>query len=199
MTQTSNEVFDETVAQRTALAGVLRGLPEAEWERPSLCAGWRIKEAVAHIELPFRYSAPRFLLQLLRSRGRFDAMSDRLARRDAARYSAEELVDFLEANLAHPWRPPGGGQLGALSHDVIHGLDVTEALALPTVSPPDRIRTVLEAPRLVDAFKVDLHGVRLTAIDTEYAVGDAGAATLPLPAKDVLLVVTGRRPVPGRL
>ena len=195
MTETPPDLLAETIAQRTALVRLLRGLAAEEWDRPSLCEGWRIREAVAHIELPFRYPAPRFLWELARSGGRFDAMADRVARRDAAAYSPEELVAFLEANTAHPWRAPGGGQLGALSHDVIHGLDVTEGLGRPSVTPPERIRLVLEAPKLAGAFGVDLDGVRLVASDTEYAVGEG--REVELPAKDVLLVLTGRRQLPA--
>jgi hypothetical protein len=39
-------------------------------------------------------------------------------------------VDLLRRNIDNPWQPPGGGATAALSHDVIHGLDVTEAPGL---------------------------------------------------------------------
>ena len=57
-------------------------------------------------------------------------MSDRCARRDAAALSSAELTEALASNANHPWKPPGGGHIGALTHDVIHGLDITEALGL---------------------------------------------------------------------
>ena len=123
-------IKDMIAAERTELAEVLGKLPAERWDDPTLCAGWRVREVVAHISMPFRYSGRRFGFELARSRGRFNAMADRCARRDAAVMSPDELVTALRSNASHPWKPPGGGYQGALTHDVIHGLDITEALGL---------------------------------------------------------------------
>jgi uncharacterized protein (TIGR03083 family) len=186
-----NELFEETVAQRTGLVQVLDGLAERDWDQPSLCEGWRIREVVAHITMPYRYSVAAILLAMVRARGKFDVAADRLARRDATDQPPAALLECLRRNVEHRWKPPGGGQLGALSHDVIHGLDITEALALPTVSPPQRFVEVLNSPKLMGAFKVDLSPYRLVATDSDYTHGQGWL--LRLPAKDLLLIVTGRR------
>jgi len=114
-------------AKRTELAEVLGKLPAERWDDPTLCAGWRVREVVAHIIMPFRYSSRQFVFELARSRGKFNAMADRCARRDAAVMSPDELVTALRSNACHPWKPPRGGYQGALTHDVIHGMDITEA------------------------------------------------------------------------
>ncbi len=123
-------IQDLIAAERRELAAVLDGLLPAEWATPTLCAGWRVPEVVAHLTMPFRMSTGRFARELLKSAGRFNHMADRVARRDAAELSPEALVTSLRDNAEHPWRPPGGGAEGALSHDVIHGLDITTALSL---------------------------------------------------------------------
>src|SRR5579862_9551539 len=123
-------IQDMIAAQRGELAAVLGALPAGRWDEATLCAGWRVREVVAHITMPFRSSGPRFLAELARSGGRFNAMADRVARRDAGRMSPAELAEAVRANIGHPWRPPGGGYDGALAHDVIHGLDITVALGL---------------------------------------------------------------------
>lgn len=183
-------LFEETVAQRTGLVEVLDELPEHEWDTPSQCAGWRIREVVAHITMPYRHPGRTVLAAMVRARGRFDVAADRLARRDTAENSSSQLLECLRRNVGHRWTPPGGGQLGALSHDVIHGLDMTEALGLPAVSPPERIVAVLRSPKLARAFKVDLSGYELAAIDADYRHGDG--RPLHLPAKDLLQICTGR-------
>jgi hypothetical protein len=144
--------------------------------------------------MPYRHSVATILMAMLQARGRFDVAADRLARRDTADRSSAALLEDLRRNVAHQWKPPGGGQLGALSHDVIHGLDMTEALGLLPVSPPDRIAAVLRGAKLARAFKVNLSGRRLVATDAHCAVGEG--RPIDLPAKEILLVVTGRRPVP---
>jgi len=186
-----SELFEETVAQRTGLVQVLDGLGERDWDQPSLCKGWRIREVVAHITMPYRYSVAAILLAMVRARGKFDVAADRLARRDATKHSPAALLDCLRRNVEHRWKPPGGGQLGALSHDVIHGLDITEALDLPTVSPPRRLVEVLNSPKLMGAFNVDLSPYLLVATDSDFTHGQG--RPLRLPAKDLVLIVTGRR------
>jgi uncharacterized protein (TIGR03083 family) len=187
-----DELFEETVAQRTGLVQVLDGLAESDWDRPSLCENWRIREVVAHITLPYRHSAAAVLAAMVRARGKFDVAADRLARRDATEPPAL-LLDCLRRNLSHRWKPPGGGQIGALSHDVIHGLDITEALDLQPVSPPERLVEVLNSPKLIRAFNVDLTPYRLVATDCDYTYGQG--RSVQLPAKDLLLIVTGRQQV----
>jgi uncharacterized protein (TIGR03083 family) len=130
--------------ERRDLAAVLAGLPTESWDSPTLCAGWRVREVVAHITMPFRYRPPRFAAEMIRSRGSFSRMADRCARRDGTA-PPSQLAAALRDNEDHPWKPPGGGYQGALTHDVIHGLDITVALGLGRRVPPERLAIVLTA------------------------------------------------------
>src|SRR5258708_25889815 len=134
-TITESELPVKIAAERRELARVLSDLPASAWDAQTLCAGWRVREVVAHMTMPFRYSAARFAAELARSGGRFNAMSDRIARRDAAAVSAADLLSILQDNATNPWKPPGGGYLGALTHDVIHGLDITVPLGIARRAP----------------------------------------------------------------
>ncbi len=182
----------ETVAERARLADLLDGLTPAQWAAPSLCDGWRVREVVAHLTMPYRLSGPRFLLGLVRSGFRFNRFADRAARADTAALTDAQLLASLRDNIHTHWRPPGGGAIGALSHDVIHGLDFTQPLGLPAV-PPDRIRLVLEAAgeKNLAYFGVDLTGRRLIADDVDLSLGE-GPQEIRMSAKEVLLTVTGR-------
>lgn len=182
----------ETAAERERLADLYATLDPDQWAAPSLCEGWRVREVVAHVTMPYRHSAFRVLRGIAAARGDFNRFSDRIARQDTARLSDAELLASLRDNVAHPWQPPGGGQAGALSHDVIHGLDVTEALGLPR-TPAERVRHVLGSatPRMLAYFGSDLAGTRLVATDTDLSLGE-GPRVVELPAVDLLLRVTGR-------
>ena len=154
-------IRDMIAAQRAELAEVLAGLPAPSWDEPTLCAGWRVREVVAHITMPFRFSGRRFALELARSRGRFNEMADRVARRDAAAMSPADLTGAVRSNTGHPWKPPGGGYTGALAHDLIHGLDITVPLGLDGPVHEERLRLVLPASlsdRSVKFFGTDLDG-----------------------------------------
>jgi uncharacterized protein (TIGR03083 family) len=186
-------------AERRDLADLLATLPPERWQAPTLCDGWRVREVVAHMTMPFRTSLGRVLVELVKARSNFNRMADRTARRDAAAMSAERLLAALRDNADHPWTPPGGGVAGALSHDVIHGLDITVGLGLDRRVPPDRMALVLAGmrPRNVAFFGTDLTGVRLQATDLDWEYG-SGTPLRGL-AQDLLLVICGRRLPAGHL
>ena len=188
-----SEMTNAVVAERSELAGVLGGLRPEQWAAPSMCAGWRVREVVAHMTMPFRMAPPRFLVEMARARGNFDRMADRMARRDTARMTDAELLASLRDNVAHPWKPPGGGETGALSHDVIHGMDITVALGLDRHPPAERVGLVLASlgKRNLNYFGVDLSDVRLEATDLDFTLG--AGEPLRGAARDLLLVICGRR------
>ena len=191
----SAHLTTEIQAERERLATLLPGLSPQQWDTPSLCDGWRVREVVAHLTMPFRTRPLGVIAGMTRAGFSHRRYADRDARAAAQAMSEAELTDLLRRNVGNPWQPPGGGPEGALSHDVIHGLDATEPLGLPA-PPAGRIALVLASagPRQLKFFGVDLTGRRLTATDADVSVGD-GANVVTMSAKDILLVVTGRLPV----
>ncbi|QES57021.1 hypothetical protein DEJ51_24920 [Streptomyces venezuelae] len=186
-------------AERRELADVLDGLTPDQWDSPSLCAGWSVREVAAHMSLGFRTTVPGFAAELLRARGSLHRMTDRTARRDAAAFTARELAALLRENAGHPWKPPAAGPTGALAHDVVHGLDITVALGHPRRVPEDRLRLLLDAvtPRSLRFFGADLTGLQLRAQDLDWTHGEG--TPVYGEAQDLLLVLFGRRLPPGRL
>jgi hypothetical protein len=73
----------------------------------------------------------------------------------------------------HAWQPPRGGAAGALSHAVIHSLDVTIAVDQPPVAPPEAATAVLGQLTAANGtlFGVDLSNVRLEATDANWSWG----------------------------
>lgn len=186
-------IQDLIAEHRHQLAAVLAGLSAQQWEAPSLCEGWAVRHVTAHVTMPFRYSTARFLKELAKAGGNFQRMSDGVASRDAE-LPREELIAALRDNAEHSWRPPGGGYEGALTHDVIHGLDITRALRIEQAIHPEAMRIVLDT--IADAktrkhFGVDLDGLRLQATDLDWSSGSGGP--LRGRAQDLALVLTGRR------
>ena len=192
-------ISDLIAAERQALATGLSGLTPEQWDTPTLCAGWRVREVTAHITMPFRYSTEQYLRELQASHGDFNQMADRCARRDAARPAAE-LVAALADNVHNPWQPPGGGPEGALCHDVIHGLDITVPLATGRRVPEQHLLTVLgflTGRGGGEVFGTDLAGVELRADDLDWSYG-SGEPVTGL-GQHVLLVLAGRRLPAGLL
>ncbi|UZJ32867.1 maleylpyruvate isomerase family mycothiol-dependent enzyme [Streptomyces endophytica] len=186
-------------AERRELADLLDGLPEARWDAPTLCAGWRVREVAAHMSMGFRYPLPKVVAELLRSGGNVNKMADRLARKDAAAAAPRQLAGFLREHAHHPWTPPVGGLAAALGHDVVHGLDITVALGIDRRVPEDRLRVLLDHVTLRSArfFGADLRGLALRADDLDWSFGTGTPLTGS--AQDLLLVAFGRKLPEGRL
>lgn len=192
-------IAKHTAEQRRATLAVLEALSDDDWQRPSRCEGWTIKDLVAHLTLPYTSRQTRVLKELVKAGGNFDKAADRMARADAAQHSTTELIGIVRANIDHPWNPPGGGPTGALSHDVIHSWDLTDALGLPTVVTPERARVVLESfkPGHLKGFGTDLTTTRVEATDDDLAIGappERAARLVRAPLLDLIPILTGRRP-----
>ncbi|WP_405942028.1 maleylpyruvate isomerase family mycothiol-dependent enzyme [Streptomyces sp. NBC_00207] len=195
----ASDVRAAIAAERRELAAMLDGLSAEEWDAPTLCAGWRVREVAAHMTMGFRYSLSKTVRELIRARGSLHRMTDRCAHKDAAAHSTRELAAFLGDNADHPWKPPVGGIEAALGHDVIHGLDITVALGLGRRVPEDRVRILLGTvnARTVTFFGADLGGIELRADDLDWSFGTG--TPLSGAAQDLLLLAYGRRLPAGHL
>src|ERR1700752_5037272 len=104
-------------AEFLALADLLDSATQAQWDTPSLCAGWRVREVIAHMTMAARYPEDKFMGELPRCAFYFGRLSTEIASRDAG-LPASELVDNLRSDVMQHWTPPGGGYHGALNHVV---------------------------------------------------------------------------------
>jgi uncharacterized protein (TIGR03083 family) len=186
-------------AEYTALADLLESSPPAVWDAPSLCEGWRTREVIAHMTMPARYSGPAFMAELESVGGDFTRLSDLIAARDGAHPGAALLAD-LRSGVLHRWEPPGGGPEGALTHCVIHELDIVEAVPLERRLPDSTIAAVLAMVATAGGttpFGVDLSEVELKADDLDWSSGSG--ALVSGAAQALALVACGRLLPPGRL
>lgn len=191
-------VMNLITTERRELADVLAGLSPAQWRGRSLCAGWTVAHVAAHLTMPFRICEEDFLAAMQRAGGDFTVLSDEIAARDSQLPQAE-LVAALRDNAGNPWSPPGGGLPGALSHDVIHGLDMTWPLGIEYPIPAEAIATVLDlttSPATHSLFGFSLEGLTLSATDLDWSAGDGDL--LAGRSRDLLLLVAGRQ-VPREL
>lgn len=186
-------------AEFTSLADLLAAASDAQWDTPSLCEGWRVREVVAHMTMAARYSEAEFMTELRRCDFDFTRLSNEVAGRDAG-LPADELVASLRSDVMQRWIPPGGGYHGALNHVVIHGLDVTVPLGVPRRSPDDTIRVVLDdltADGGHAHFGIVINGRRLEASDLDWSHGSG--PVLRGAAEDLALAMCGRAVPAGRL
>ncbi len=180
-------------AECVRLADFLDTLPASQWNAMSLCEKWRVREVIAHLTMPARYTPERFATEIADSGGDFTVMSDRVAARDGS-LPVETLIAGLRSEAMQTFAPPGGGYEGALNHVVIHGLDVTMALGVARVATDDAVRSVLDQLAWHGGaanFGRDLSDVRLVATDFDWSVG-TGRSMIG-PAADLALFICNRK------
>ena len=186
-----DEVWRTIDAERAGLADLFEDLSPAEWETPSLCDGWRVRDVAAHLTLSHLPPATA-VVEALRARGNYNRMVHDSAVRRAA-LPCDEFPRRLRAMVGSrrkiPFVPPEVPLLDVL----VHGQDI--AVPLGRLRPMPPAAAAAAAQRAWDmAFpfraRKRLAGLRLAATDTDWAVGSGAPVEGPIAA--LLLLVTGR-------
>ena len=181
----------ERLADLLAAAGV------ETWDAPSLCQRWLVRHVIAHVTMPARLTVEQFGAEMAAAGGDFTVLSDTVAARDAS-LPVADLLDQLRSPRLHAWQPPGGGAAGALSHAVIHSLDVTIPLDRPAVAPTEATTLVLDQLTAANGtvFGVDLTDVRLEAADTDWSWGSGRLVRID--SGSLVALLSGRALPDGR-
>ena len=186
-------------AEFVALADLLDSATAAQWDTPSLCAGWRVREVVAHMTMAARYSEDEFMAELRRCDFDFGRLSNEIAARDAGLPAIEHVAN-LRSDVMQHWTPPGGGYHGALNHVVIHGLDITVPLGVPRRSPDSTIRIILDdltRGGVHEHFGTNVEGRSLQATDLDWSYGSG--PPLRGRAEELAVMLCGRILPAGRI
>lgn len=178
-------------AERSDLADFLSVLSPRQWESPSLCAGWSVREVVAHIVSYEEHGPADLLKRLARTRFRPQRLNE-AALADYRDKGPDELLEFLRDHL----EPQGstarfGGRVG-LVDCLIHQQDIRRPLGMPRDVPADRLAAALPfavcAPPLRGFWKA--RGVRLVATDLDWTHGHGPEARGH--GEAVLMAMAGR-------
>jgi hypothetical protein len=116
--------------QRLGLARLLEELSDDEWEQPSLCAGWRVRDVAAHVSLVALPPSPgSVLVDLLRARGNFHQLNTMASRRRAER-APNQLISDLRQHAGSRKIPIVSDQRNVLFDLLVHVQDMQSRSAL---------------------------------------------------------------------
>ena len=188
MTSTKEMARDE----REAFASLLDGLTPQQWNTPTLCELWTVREVAIHTvsydELSTAGLVGRFL------KGRLN--TDRINAIGVADYSdrSPEQITVLIRSYAQPHGLTGGfGGKIALTDGMVHQQDIRRSIGLPRTIDPERLRTALNfarfAPTIRGAWRA--RGVRLVASDLDWSHGRGPEVRGP--GEALLMAMAGRR------
>lgn len=153
--------------ERAELIDMLGTLSGAEWETPSLCTGWRVRDVVGHM-VNGMVPLPTYASVLVRSGFSIDRCNARLVRRAEA-LSPEQLVDLFASSVG--WIARLSPTL-ALSSVFVHQQDIRRPLGHGRDIPAERLMAVLNHPDRFASPRRYIQGLRLVATDVEWTRGD---------------------------
>ena len=178
--------------ERREWAAFLRTLTPTQWDAPSLCDGWTVRDVVSHA-VGYEEMSPRAVVWRFVRGGFRLSGANAVSLRDRGQISATDLIDELERNLV-PRFPTNrvGGRVGLLDA-VVHHQDIRRPLGLPRSIPEERLVECLRfAPLAVPLgtyFRI--RGLRLTATDVGWSVGHGPSVTGP--GESLLMAMAGRK------
>ncbi|WP_341268240.1 maleylpyruvate isomerase family mycothiol-dependent enzyme [Gordonia malaquae] len=159
-------------AERRSFAALLRELNDDEWQAPSLCAGWTVRDVVAHSlsfddltwqELLSRFGRARLSLAEVNAAG--------IA--DYSRWEPDQLITRMERCADPRGLTTAFGCRIALLDAMVHQQDIRRPLGRPRLVPEERLIPAVSFARF--APPIGAHhrvvGLRFTATDVPWRRG----------------------------
>jgi uncharacterized protein (TIGR03083 family) len=178
--------------ERQDFADFLAGLSPAQWEQPTLCELWRVRDVVAHVISYDELSRGRLVWRFVRG-GLMPNRANAIGVAEYAVRSPEQLTELMRACIPPRGLTAGFGGMIALVDGMIHQQDIRRALGLPRDIPSQRLRTVLDYSLNVPAVRGARRsrGARLVATDLDWSHGDG--LEVSGPGEALLMAMAGRR------
>jgi uncharacterized protein (TIGR03083 family) len=179
-----------------AISEFLHELQPEEWDRPSLCDGWRVRDVISHMCVGYTTPMPAMVAKVAR-RG-FNVPKASLEESVAfgtAHTPAEILTVFdavqrdnIRRGIAKVIKPAE-----SLVDHLIHHQDVRRPLGRPRAMPEDRLVAALGVIPGLGGFvgaKKRVAGLRLVAADVGWSHGDGPEVSGS--GEAILLAASGR-------
>lgn len=161
------------------LAELAKSLDESDWNQPSLCDGWRVRDVYGHMCLGHTYPLPKLLLGVARAGFDIDKGSAEESVAWASDRTTAEITDTID-HVATDHVRKGIARFipdsdGYVDH-VIHELDVRRPLVRPRPLADGRMVAALDAMTMKQGGgtkpKKRMAGLSFTATDVEWSNGE---------------------------
>jgi uncharacterized protein (TIGR03083 family) len=180
-------------AERLRLADLLDELSDGDWEQPSLCAGWSVRDVAAHMTLQ-QLGARAAAGMMITYRGTDRAIREPARQRSAA-WPTGKIIAEIRATAGSRRHNFGVTYRETLIDVLVHAQDIAIPLARRYPMPPEaaaaaatRIWTMRWPPPF-PARRV-LERFRVTATDIDWSAGQGPPVSAPIGA--ILLLSAGR-------
>jgi uncharacterized protein (TIGR03083 family) len=189
---TAVDTMDLARQERTDLAEFLATLTPQQWDAPTLCEKWRVRDVVAHVYSYEDLGFGRLAARMLRAGLNGDKASA-VGVAEHSHKSPDELVAMARNHI----QPKGltsmmGGRI-ALTDGMIHHQDIRRPFGRPREIPADRLVAALDMAKSAPTIKASprIKGLTLRATDLDWSIGDG--PLIEGPGESLLMAIAGRR------
>jgi uncharacterized protein (TIGR03083 family) len=185
------DIWPVVLTERASLVEELEGLRDEQWDTPSLCDRWTVRDVVAHMTATARITPGSFFPKLVGagfSLRRLQA-KDIVTQRGSS--PAETLAHFK--SVASSTTGPPGPKETMLGETLVHAEDVRRPLGIAHGYPVDALVATTDfykGSNLVLGTKRRIDGLGLDATDAAWSHGVGPLVSGPI--LDLVLAMTGR-------
>ena len=186
------DVWSTIHAERRALAADLESLSDAQWETPSLCEGWTVRDVLAHMTGTAKVSTASFFPKLITSGFSLTKLQGKDIARERGSSPAETLANFKA--IERSTSSPPGPKDTWLGEALVHAEDIRRPLGIKHEYPADaavRVADFYKGSNLVMGTKKRIAGLQLQATDTDWTHGEGPGVSGPIMA--LLMAMAGRK------
>ena len=195
MDNTMTETWQMIADARADLALYLETLRPEQWDAPSLCTEWRVRDVVAHLNQATTKIPITVILQnAIRSGFNFNKAIANGAKEEGAKKPPEQLLRELREGIHSEIRPPTASVESLLGDVVVHTQDIRRALGAPGIIPAERLRVTLDHMRGIGGVlgnKKRIAGLHLQATDNNWSHGSGPEVAGP--GEALLMAMSGRK------
>ena len=167
------DVWIDVHEERQALLCLLETLAPVQWDSPSLCSEWRVRDVVGHLISETTMTIPKVVGGFVTSGFRINRFIANDARRRGG-LAVAALVEEFRSAVPTRTHLRGLSSLSMLDDIVIHSLDIRRPLNVERTVPERRMVVVaadLWASRFFPGHKL-FAGVRVEATDVDWSAGE---------------------------
>jgi uncharacterized protein (TIGR03083 family) len=189
-----NDAWTMIADARMDLADYLETLDDPQWDAPSLCAEWKVRDVVGHlVQATAKLRVEVIIRRVIRNGFNLNKTIANAAKEDGAK-PPEQLLRELREGVRSQIRPLTTTVESLLGDVVVHTQDIRRALGPPGTIPESRLVVTLEHMRRVNAVlgnKKRIARLTLRATDIPWSFGSGPEVSGP--GEALLMAMCGRK------
>ncbi len=179
-----------------AISEFCHTLSDEQWDTPSLCEGWRVRDVIGHMTVGYTTGLPTMMAKMAKYGFKVPKASKAESIAFASERTPEQLLavfdsihkNHIRKGITHFIKPTE-----SLLDHVVHHQDIRRPLGQPRTIPEDRLVAALDAAPSISGFvgaKGRSADLRLVATDVDWIHGSGPVVRGS--GEALLLTLTGR-------